>query len=182
MEIFNNYMTLTFTGMKEIAIVCRGGQGGITMARILARAGLYEGYYTQAMPQFGAERRGARVYAYLRVSENPIRRRSKILKPDITVVFDEKLGYDENEANLIILNTDKEIDSSKIIVIDANAIASKLNLYVSGWPVLNTAMSGATGKILGFSFESIKNGIEEEIDTKLEENVEAAKMAYGMVE
>ncbi|AIY89749.1 pyruvate ferredoxin oxidoreductase, gamma subunit [Geoglobus acetivorans] len=161
--------------------MCRGGQGGITFARILARAGLYEGYYTQAMPQFGAERRGAKVMAHLRVSETPIRKRSRITQPDILVVFDDRLDFEANVSELVVVNTDEELDDPGMIAINASSIALNFGLVVAGWPVVNSAMSGAVGKILGFSFESISKGIEEEIASKVDKNIKAAEMAYGMI-
>jgi len=55
--------------LREYLILSRGGQGGVTESRILATATTLEGRWAQAIPEFGAERRGAIVKAYLRVSD-----------------------------------------------------------------------------------------------------------------
>lgn len=165
--------------MREIVIYCRGGQGGITSARILAKAALIEGFHSQAMPQFGAERRGAGVQAYLRISETRIRKRSRIVSPDIAVIFDTTLNVNADRATRIVNSPNGESDGD--IVIDANSIAVKLGLIVSGWPVVNTAMSGAVAKHLGFGISSLEDAIAEEVGVRVEDNIRAAKMAYGMV-
>lgn len=77
--------------MKEIKIYGRGGQGAVTAAQILATAAFLEGYWAQTFPQFGAERRGAPVLAYLRLNHEPIPIRSKIYSPDVVVVMDFNL-------------------------------------------------------------------------------------------
>jgi len=41
--------------MIEIRWHGRGGQGVVTVSRLLAMAALYEGKYVQAIPQFGPE-------------------------------------------------------------------------------------------------------------------------------
>ncbi|NOY10766.1 MAG: pyruvate oxidoreductase subunit gamma [Archaeoglobi archaeon] len=163
--------------MREVVIYCRGGQGGITSARILARAALAEGYYSQAMPQFGAERRGASVQAYLRISETPIRKRSRITSPDTIAIFDRSLRV-ESDAFKIINSNNGEPNS---IAVDASAIAVRLGLIVSGWPVVNTAMSGAMARHLGISLSSLEDAIAQEVGVKVEENIEAARIAYRMV-
>ncbi len=64
--------------LLEISIHCRGGQGGVTAARILAATAMFQGYYSQSMPQFGPERRGAEVKAFLRISDREVRRKCPI--------------------------------------------------------------------------------------------------------
>jgi len=49
----------------------RGGQGAVTSAELLAMAAIIEGKYAVAIPYFGAERRGAPVIAYNRISNKP---------------------------------------------------------------------------------------------------------------
>jgi pyruvate ferredoxin oxidoreductase gamma subunit len=67
--------------MIEIRIHGRGGQGNVAAANLVARAAFEEGQYGQAFPNFGAERRGAPVMAFARISDNPIKRRCQVLAP-----------------------------------------------------------------------------------------------------
>ncbi|MCD4718012.1 MAG: 2-oxoacid:acceptor oxidoreductase family protein, partial [Desulfobacterales bacterium] len=69
--------------MIEIRFHGRGGQGAVTAAEILAKAAISEGKYAQGFPNFGAERRGAPVMAFLRISEKPIYIRERIDTPDV---------------------------------------------------------------------------------------------------
>jgi len=64
--------------IREIRIHGRGGQGGVTAAELIARAAYKEGKWVQAFPYFGAERRGAPVKAFARISDGPILIRSQM--------------------------------------------------------------------------------------------------------
>ena len=76
-------------GLVEIIFHGRGGQGAVTAANILVAAALRDGNKgVQAFPFFGAERRGAPVRAFARISEEDIYLRSEIYEPDIVVVLD----------------------------------------------------------------------------------------------
>ena len=79
------------TKMIEVRFHGRGGQGAVTSAEIVAQAAINEGLYAQAFPNFGPERRGAPVLAFLRVSDKPIRIRSKVYQPDVIVILDPTL-------------------------------------------------------------------------------------------
>ena len=77
--------------MTEIRIHGRGGQGMKTASRILGRAFFNEGYTVQDAPRYGAERRGAPIFAYVRASRAPIYERGIIQQPDCIVVVDDTL-------------------------------------------------------------------------------------------
>lgn len=77
--------------MEEIKIYGRGGQGAVTAAQILAAAAFKDGLWAQTFPQFGAERRGAPVIAFIRLAKGPIPVRSKVYAPDRAVVMDFNL-------------------------------------------------------------------------------------------
>ena len=177
--------------IKEIRIHGRGGQGGVTLAEIIARAAYKEGKWVQAFPYFGAERRGAPVKAFARISDEPILVRSQIYNPDYVIVLDESLldvanvteGLKENGT--IIINTTlqpEEVDISgyKIATVDATGIALELDLLVAGLPVVNTAMAGAFAKATGeITIESVVEAIKEEWKGAAgEKNAKAAILAY----
>ncbi|MBF0268373.1 MAG: 2-oxoacid:acceptor oxidoreductase family protein [Alphaproteobacteria bacterium] len=77
--------------MIEIRIHGRGGQGNVVAAYVLAGAAFEEGKRCQAFPNFGAERRGAPVVAFVRISEKPILRRCQVEAPGFLLIQDESL-------------------------------------------------------------------------------------------
>ena len=177
--------------IREIRIHGRGGQGGVTAAELIARAAYKEGKWVQAFPYFGAERRGAPVKAFARISDDPILIRSQIYNPDYVIVLDESLldvanvtkGLKRN--GIIIINTRKkpsEIDLAgyRVATVDATGIALELGLLVAGLPVVNTAMVGAFAKATGeIRIESVIESIKEEWRGAIgEKNAKAAVLAY----
>jgi pyruvate ferredoxin oxidoreductase gamma subunit len=77
--------------MIRIRFHGRGGHGIKTASRILGTAAFLAGHQVQDSPIYGAERRGAPVAAYVRISDEPIQERGVIDTPDMTVVADETL-------------------------------------------------------------------------------------------
>ena len=69
----------------------RGGQGMKTASRILGTAFFVAGFEVQDAPRYGAERRGAPIFAYVRASRAIINERGIIHRPDLVVVADETL-------------------------------------------------------------------------------------------
>ncbi len=62
-----------------------------TASRILGTAFFLEGFQVQDAPRYGAERRGAPIFAYIRASRRAIYERGVIRHPDLVVVADETL-------------------------------------------------------------------------------------------
>ncbi len=171
----------------------RGGQGAVTAAVIVAQAAIFEGKYAQAYPEFGAERRGAPVRAYNRVSDHPIYTRAPIRNPDVVVVLDPSLPkelYLEGlkSGGYLIMNTKKSIDEVrsivgrsdiKIAVVDATKIA----LETLGVPIVNTAMVGAFAKVVPVvKLEMVEEAIKENFSGRLAEaNISAVRKAYEEV-
>jgi len=77
--------------MYRIRFHGRGGQGIKTAGRILGSALFRAGYEVQDAPRYGAERRGAPIFAYVRAARGPIRERGVIRRPDLVVVADDTL-------------------------------------------------------------------------------------------
>ena len=92
----------------------RGGQGVKTASRILGTAAFRAGFECQDSPVYGAERRGAAVVAFTRISETPIRERGVIDHPDLILLADETLLSDptagvlqgQQSASAIFVNTE----------------------------------------------------------------------------
>jgi pyruvate ferredoxin oxidoreductase gamma subunit len=77
--------------MYRIRLHGRGGQGMKTASRILGSALFARGFEVQDAPRYGAERRGAPIFAYVRAAREPIHERGVITHPDLVVVADETL-------------------------------------------------------------------------------------------
>lgn len=77
--------------MLRIRFHGRGGQGVKTASQVLGSALFAEGFEVQDSARYGAERRGAPVFAYVRADRSPIRERGVIERPDLIVVVDETL-------------------------------------------------------------------------------------------
>ena len=177
--------------LKEIRIHGRGGQGGVTAAELLTRAAFREGKWVQAIPFFGAERRGAPVKAFARLSTEPILVRSQVYNPDYVIVLDSGLLdlVDVTEGlkkdGLLIVNTRKKpeelnIQHTRVATVDATGIALELELLVAGLPVLNTTMLGAFARATEeVKLESVIEAIEDTwTGAAGEKNAKAAELAY----
>jgi len=77
--------------MYRIRFHGRGGQGMKTASRILGTAFFLEGLEVQDAPRYGAERRGAPIFAYVRASHSLINERGIIRVPDLVIIADDSL-------------------------------------------------------------------------------------------
>ena len=181
----------------EIVFHGRGGQGSVTAANLLVAAALKDGNKgLQAFPVFGAERRGAPVRAFARISEREIHLRSEIYEPDIVIVQDESIMDLVNvlqgmkKDGKILINTQKSPDefnfkeTKNIATVDATGIAIKYDIVVGGIPVVNTPILGAVPKVLDkVTLPSIQKAIREKWKGEAgEKNVKATSDAYKLVE
>jgi len=183
--------------LVEIVFHGRGGQGSVTAANLLVAAALKDGNIgVQAFPFFGAERRGAPVRAFARISGDEIHLRSEIYHPDIVIVLDESImGIVDALKGLkkdgkILINTRKkpeEFDFSKkynVATVDATGIALKHEILVGGIPVVNTPILGAIPKILDrVTLKSIQDTVKGKWKGELaSKNVKATQDAFDEVE
>ena len=86
--------------MIRIRFHGRGGHGMKTASRIVGTSAFLSGFEAQDSPVYGAERRGAAVVAYTRISETRVLERGAIEHPDLIVVGDETLIDDAGAAVL----------------------------------------------------------------------------------
>ena len=75
----------------EIRVHGRGGQGGVTCAKLLAAIHARMGHGVQAFGDYAGERSGAPIRAYTRVGDGPITSRNKVYDPDHLLVLDPTL-------------------------------------------------------------------------------------------
>jgi 2-oxoacid:acceptor oxidoreductase gamma subunit (pyruvate/2-ketoisovalerate family) len=161
--------------MIEIRIHGRGGQGGVTLAKLLAAAEHREGKSVQAFGVYAAERSGAPVQAYLRCDEEPIHNPNQIYEPDHLIVLDPTLISPAILSGLkpggwILLNCEKSPDhyagqervaSFRIATVDATSIALRHELGSKTVPIVNTALAGAAARLLGMNLQSVKDAFGE---------------------
>lgn len=158
----------------------RAGQGVVTAAVTLADViSMEEGLYVQAFPEFGAEKRGAPILAFNRISKKPIRSHSQVYYPDIVVVTDPSLlgmvdvTSGAKEDTIFLMNTKFDIDlirkklslgRKKIYSLDAYTIAEN----ELGKAIPNVPMVSALVKITRLmDLDKFKKNIEVSLGKKL---------------
>jgi 2-oxoacid:acceptor oxidoreductase gamma subunit (pyruvate/2-ketoisovalerate family) len=179
--------------MIEIRIHGRGGQGGVTLAKLLAAAEHREGKSVQAFGVYAAERSGAPVQAFLRCDDEPIHNPNQIYEPDHLIVLDPTLISPVILGGLkpggwILFNCDKSPEhyaaqerakAFRIATIDATSIAVKNELGSRSVPIVNTALAGAAARLLDLNLESV---IDAFADFGFGGgNIDAAREAYESV-
>jgi 2-oxoacid:acceptor oxidoreductase gamma subunit (pyruvate/2-ketoisovalerate family) len=176
--------------MIEIKFRGRGGQGAVIASEILGRAFFLEGRYPQCFSIFGGERRGAPVFGFLRVDEEPILLKCQIYHPDQMIIFDFSL-IDEMEISqelkpggTILVNTNRGIDSFKQLrkfkmgLIAAGPIARNVGLGDN----FNTAMLGAYVRLTDLiRMETLVEAVRTMVPAKIEANIQAVREAFGQV-
>jgi pyruvate ferredoxin oxidoreductase gamma subunit len=177
--------------MIEIRIHGRGGQGSVTMAELLAEASFYSGQEAQAFPNFGVERRGAPVTAYVRLDKKPIRLRSQVYTPDYIIIQDATLidGVDvfagAKKGTVVLINTKKPASDFKVPTgVKVKTIyATGLALEVIGRPIVNTILLGAFAGLIGsIKMTAVDKVIKERFAGEIgDKNIIAAKKGYEVI-
>ena len=137
----------------------RGGQGAKSASAILAEVLFEGGKHVQAVPEYGAERQGAPMRAYNRVSDHPIRRRCGVQNPNIVVVVDPTMVESANPCEgstndaVYLVNTPEDADTlrkklnlssqAKVLAVDA----TKITLEELGQNRPNAPLLGALSRV-----------------------------------
>ncbi|MEM1586479.1 MAG: 2-oxoacid:acceptor oxidoreductase family protein [Candidatus Bathyarchaeia archaeon] len=169
----------------------RGGQGIVTVSRLLAQAALLDGKYVQSFPEFGPERRGAPVTGYTRISDEQILVHSQIYNPNIVVIVDPTLiGKPDiirglSPKGLIVAHSERSPgELKKILGADGMSVytvnAMRIALEVLGRPIYNTAMLGALLKASPLvTMDSMIKVMRERFPGAVgEKNIAVIKRAY----
>ncbi len=181
--------------MFRIRFHGRGGQGMKTASHVLGTAFFLESYEVQDAPRYGAERRGAPIFAYVRASRKPINERGVIEQPDLVVVADDTLipvpaagvlsGI--TDKTVILINSHEtpdtwrerlNIQSPIYIVPVEEEVEDRAEL-----PFIGTTCAGAATSLLGvISIESLIQAIREELEILGEDivnkNIEKCQSAF----
>ena len=183
--------------MYRIRFHGRGGQGMKTASRILGNAFFLAGYEVQDAPRYGAERRGAPIFAYVRADKRPINERGVIQHPDLVVVADDSLvavpaasvlqGITSN--TLILINSHESPETwqhrlntqGKIIILPVSEeVEDRTEL-----PYLGTTCAGAAAYLVSvISEEHLQQAIRDELghlgSDVVEKNLQHATQAYHL--
>ncbi|MCK5324958.1 MAG: 2-oxoacid:acceptor oxidoreductase family protein, partial [Woeseiaceae bacterium] len=158
--------------MIEIRIHGRGGQGGVTLAKLIATSRFLQGLSVQAFGLYAAERSGAPIQAFCRYSEEPITNRNLIYEPDHVIVLDPTLVGPPIVAGLraggwILINSPQppeefscQFPHNRIATVDATTIARDNNLGTRSVPIVNTALAGAVGEVLAIPLQEVCAALE----------------------
>ncbi len=184
--------------MLRIRFHGRGGQGMKTASRILGSACFLSGYEVQDAPRYGAERRGAPIFAYVRVDDRPIQERGIIRRPDLVVVSDPSLvpipaagvlaGLDGHSVLLIDSPDAPEIWRERlglagpVIGFQPGGLAQDR----SDLPFVGTACAAAAARLLGFvPLERLEQAIRAELaelgEAIIDKNLTTARAAFEQV-
>ena len=177
--------------MIEIRIHGRGGQGNVVAAYLLAGAAFNDGRYCQAFPAFGAERRGAPVVAYVRISDQPILRRNTVKSPAFLIIQDQNLLKDPKLTSGLIpgggvlVNTNRAAeDISQEYGVDMMVLpATRMATEVMGRPVPNVPLLAAFLSLTGMlSLEGLDHALAERFKgAVLEKNRQLVQQAAAAV-
>ena len=143
----------------EIRFHARAGQGAKVASNIFAKGAMLDGNFIQAFPEYGADRTGAPMKTFVRISKKEIRTVEQVIFPDIVLVLDASLMDNTNvvdglkEDGLLIVNTKHTPDEIRektgfkgnVHTIDATSIA--LDLTGKNFP--NVILMGALYNLTG---------------------------------
>ena len=162
--------------MISIRFHGRGGHGMKTASRILGSAAFIAGRHAQDSPIYGAERRGAAVAAFTRVSDAPILERGVIAHPDVIVVADETLLEDpaaqvlagQQSASVVFLNAELEAAArlrnkiaGRLETLDVSKVTAET---LGSRAALSAGLGAAAAKLIGgIGKPELRQAIEQEL-------------------
>jgi pyruvate ferredoxin oxidoreductase gamma subunit len=169
-----------------------------TASRFLGTAFFHMGFEVQDAPRYGAERRGAPIFAYVRASKHPIFERGIIQIPDLIIVADDSLipvpgagvlnGIDDHTLILINSNKNQDIWSERLNISDNILVVdlAQNNAYTDAFPTIGSSCVGAaaclTGKITKEALiAAITEELAEHTATVIERNIHYACLAFDLM-
>ncbi|MBW1879360.1 MAG: 2-oxoacid:acceptor oxidoreductase family protein, partial [Deltaproteobacteria bacterium] len=174
----------------EIRLHGRGGQGGVTCAKLLAAIYARLGKSVQAFGDYAGERSGAPIRAYTRTGDGPITNRNKVYEPDALVVLDPSLLTDGvvgglRPGGILLVNTSEapkalanRFPGIRLATVDATSIARRHGIGSRSVVIVNTTLAGAFVKVMDVPMETLEETYEA---LGFSSNLEAAHEAYAQV-
>lgn len=162
--------------MYRIRFHGRGGQGIKTASRMLGKAFFLAGFEVQDAPRYGAERRGAPIFAYVRASRTLVQERGIVRRPDLVIVADDTLvaipaagvllGVTANTVLLISSPERPEVWKERLnfpgLVLTLSVAAGLTDLLELKF--IGAACAGAAARLVGvISRDSLAQAIQEEL-------------------
>ncbi|MFH2123493.1 MAG: 2-oxoacid:acceptor oxidoreductase family protein [Pseudomonadota bacterium] len=180
--------------MYRIRFHGRGGQGIKTAGRILGSAFFLAGLEVQDAPRYGAERRGAPIFAYVRASRTPIFERGIINRPDLIIVADDHLpamvgagvlsGTDSQTTFLFYSHEEASIWQERLHLQGPVLILPPLDDHEHHFRGTACA-AGAAALIAELNEELLAQAVEDELASLAPElvaiNLAVARKAYGTI-
>jgi len=133
--------------VTQILISGFGGQGMISLGKILAKSALLEGRFITGFPSYGAEMRGGTAHCFIKISDSYIA--SPIIDSiDIAVILNQpsldKFKGKLKKGNTLILNSDLITDDSSSTGIKKISLSlNKIALSCGNIKVANIVALGA---------------------------------------
>lgn len=175
----------------EVRVHGRGGQGGVTCAKLIASLYTQMGLHVQTFGDYGSERSGAPIQAFTRVDRQTISNRNKVYQPDHLIVLDEALMGPQvlsgtTPGALLLLNTRANLDAFaghyadyQFGVVDATAIAREHGIGSSSVVIINTTILGAYVRLLGLPLSALEHAYAS---LRLSGDLAAAEHAFAQVQ
>jgi pyruvate ferredoxin oxidoreductase gamma subunit len=179
--------------MYRIRLHGRGGQGTKTASRILGSALFAAGYEVQDAPRYGAERRGAPLFATVRAAREPVRERGPVARPDLVVVADDTLvpvaaagvlaGVGERTVLLLCSAVDADTWRERLQLAGPVLTLAPGAAQAGELRFVGAACAGAAARLLGMlSREHLEQALRDELAglgaRVLEENLARARAAW----
>jgi len=183
--------------MFRIRFHGRGGQGMKTASRMLGSAFFIEGFEVQDAPRYGAERRGAPIFAYVRADTSAIFERGVIPRPDLVLVADDTLvgvpaagvmqGLDAHCVLALSTTEDTETWRARL---NTDATIIILPPFLAEDPAervyVGALLAGAAAHLVGLKLDSITQAIATELDGHgadvIAANQQRAQTAYDAMD
>ncbi len=181
--------------MYRIRFHGRGGQGMKTAGRLLGSTFFNAGFNIQDAPRYGAERRGAPIFSYVRASRETIYERGIIVHPDLIIVADESLfslpavgimdGVEKTSIIFIVSDLEPEIWKKKLNTI-ANFVTlpwKSLKPSQHDLPLLSPACAAAAACLCGLTLSQFNNAVKQELTGRnqqiLTQNIKIGQQVFS---
>jgi 2-oxoacid:acceptor oxidoreductase gamma subunit (pyruvate/2-ketoisovalerate family) len=174
----------------EIRVHGRGGQGGVTCAKLLACMFAEQGLHVQTFGDYGSERAGAPVRAFTRVDTAPVTNRNKVYRPHHLLVLDAALLGDDvldgaAPGAVLLVNSARGLAvfserhrSFRVAAVDATALARRHGIGSTALVIVNTTLAGAYARVVDIPWEVVERAYRS---LELEDDLPAAREAYEAV-